>query len=406
MTSRATNPERAISSIKVGKRFRRDIGNIDSLVTSIRDIGFLQPVTVTLDGKLVAGYRRIMAAKTLGLKSIPVHLIDIESVVRGEYDENCLRKDFTVSERVAIGAEVEKLLGKRQGQRTNRPVQNFAQVKGMKTRELAAQKAGFGNAETYRQAKLIAAGGACELIASVDDGKISIFAGALLARLPKDEQKIIVAAGPANVAAATHSIRSKYRRENDRTNQKLKNIRAVVPKGKFETIVIDPPWPMQKIERENYPRQVGTDYPTMTEAELFAFKATIEEKAADRCQVFMWTTQKFLPMALRLVEHYGFKYVLIMVWHKPGGFQPFGLPQYNCEFVIYARRGAPSFVNTKAFNCCFQAPRREPSRKPDYFYDVVRRVTAGPRIDMFSRGQREGFAQFGNEIDQFLEAAE
>jgi N6-adenosine-specific RNA methylase IME4 len=332
-------------------------------------------------------------------------VVDVESLLLGEYAENELRKDFSISERIDIGGEVEKILGKRRGQRTLRVVQNFAQLKGRKTREIAAAKAGFGNSETYRQAKLIAASGASELIAAVDAGAISIFAGAALARLPKPEQKLIIAAGPGNVAQASYAIRCKYRADNERTKRKLKNIRAVVPKGKFETMVVDLPWPTQKIERETFPRQIVTDYPTMTEAELFAFKATIEAKAADKCHGFFWTTQKFLPLALRLIEHYGFQYILTMVWHKPGGFQPFGLPQYNCEFVIYARRGSPCFIDTKAFNCCFQAPRREPSRKPDFFYDLVRRVTAGPRIDMFSREPRKGFAQFGNEPAKFPAAA-
>lgn len=90
-----------------------------------------------------------------------------------------------------------------------------------------------------------------------------------------------------------------------------------------------------------------------------------------------------------------------MVWYKPGGFQPVGLPQYNCEFVVYGRKGALEFIDTKAFPCCFYAKRREHSRKPDEFYDLIRRVTSGPRADVFSREPHAGFAQYGNEINKF-----
>ena len=62
-----------------------------------------------------------------------------------------------------------------------------------------------------------------------------------------------------------------------------------------------------------------------------------------------------------------------------------GLPQYNCEFALYCRKGSPTFVDLRAFPTCFNAGRREHSRNPDEFYDMVRRVTGGLRLDVFSR---------------------
>lgn len=181
---------------------------------------------------------------------------------------------------------------------------------------------------------------------------------------------------------------------------------TIMPLRRYGTIVIDPPWPMKKIEREVRPNQVEFDYPTMDYEALRDFRVKFALLASDNCHVFMWTTQKFLPMALRLFEDYEIKYVLTMVWHKTGGFQPVGLPQYNCEFVLYGRIGTPEFVDTKAFDCCFEAPRTDHSRKPDEFYDLVRRVTPDGRIDVFSREKRDGFDQYGNEPMKFTEAAE
>ena len=177
--------------------------------------------------------------------------------------------------------------------------------------------------------------------------------------------------------------------------------------GPFGTeAVIDPPWKIGKIDRDERPNQDAFDYPTMNEDEITKFWVDeVSGRLEEDCHLFMWTTQKFLPAAMQIIYEIGFRYVLTMVWHKPGGFQPIGLPQYNCEFAVYARKGSPSFIDTKAFPCCFLADRREHSRKPDEFYDIIRRVTGGSRIDIFSREARDGFAQFGNEVDKFKGAA-
>jgi len=164
--------------------------------------------------------------------------------------------------------------------------------------------------------------------------------------------------------------------------------------GKYDVIVIDPPWKMSKIDRDITPEQTGLDYPTMTEAELSAIPLPMETD----CHVFLWTTHKFLPVALRLVDGWSLKYTLTFVWHKNGGFQPFNLPQYNCEFIIYARNGSPKFRDTKDFFTCFDAPRTGHSQKPEEFYNVIRRVTAGRRVDIFGRRDIEGFESWGNEI--------
>ena len=217
-----------------------------------------------------------------------------------------------------------------------------------------------------------------------------------LAELPekKFEAKLGEMAA-AHVQPSTSRILGSVKQETVRA--KLESTAAMKVKkaaGVYDVLVIDPPWPMEKVEREVRPNQAKTlDYPTMSEAELSALALP----AAPDCHVWLWTTQRFFPMAFRLLEAWGLTYCCTFVWHKPGGFQVVGLPQYNCEFALYARRGSPIFVDTKSFATCFNAPRGAHSEKPSEFYNVARRVTAGRRLDMFNRRVIEGFDGWGKE---------
>jgi ParB family transcriptional regulator, chromosome partitioning protein len=65
----------AITHIKVGKRIRKDMGDLAALAASIKELGLLQPIVVFPDGRLVLGERRLRAAQLLGWKEIPVMVV-------------------------------------------------------------------------------------------------------------------------------------------------------------------------------------------------------------------------------------------------------------------------------------------------------------------------------------------
>lgn len=102
-----------ISEVKIGRRFRKDMGDIGALMASIAEVGLLQPIAVKADGVLLAGVRRLEACKRLGWDDIPAFVVrtadDALRALYAERDENTCRKDFAPSEAVAIAADIEPL---------------------------------------------------------------------------------------------------------------------------------------------------------------------------------------------------------------------------------------------------------------------------------------------------------
>jgi len=90
------------TSIVVGKRLRKDMGDIVGLVESIRDDGLLHPLTVDQDNMLICGERRLRALRELGFEEVPVRrwfVIDDKHRAAIELAENVHRKDLTEIEK-------------------------------------------------------------------------------------------------------------------------------------------------------------------------------------------------------------------------------------------------------------------------------------------------------------------
>jgi ParB-like nuclease family protein/DNA methylase len=266
--------ELTIADIKIGKRHRRDMGDLTPLADSIRRLGLLQPIGVTDKLKLVFGERRLRAqSDILQKKTILAHIVNVNSIVSGEYAENEIRKDFTPSERVAIAKAIEQKVGNRQGQRTDRcPVGKIPQVApGKKTREIAAEKAGFGNDKTYRQAAKVVQNGTPKLIQAMDDGRVSISAASILTDADPDEQEAIVELDAKAILQAAKEIRTRHAEKRakhqaattvkpqSRTKkQRLKATRLIhgdcrremkkLRANSIDLILTDPPYP--EIDRE------------------------------------------------------------------------------------------------------------------------------------------------------------
>lgn len=101
-----------IKDIKIKKRVRQDLGNLEDLKDSLRTYGLLNPITINRNYELIAGERRLQAATQLGWTSIQANVIDNLSELEQlemEIEENNQRKEFTDEELLAGYKRLEKL---------------------------------------------------------------------------------------------------------------------------------------------------------------------------------------------------------------------------------------------------------------------------------------------------------
>ncbi len=101
-----------IRDIKVKHRVRKDLGDLEPLKDSLKRYGLLNPITLDSKYRLIAGERRLEAAKLLGwtnINAVIVNNINPITKLEIELEENNQRKEFTDAELLEGYKRLERL---------------------------------------------------------------------------------------------------------------------------------------------------------------------------------------------------------------------------------------------------------------------------------------------------------
>ena len=119
-------------------------------------------------------------------------MVDITSIITGEYAENEVRKDFTPSERVAIAKGLEAEIPERRGNHSIRPPGD--DLNG-RTDDYIAKRVGFGGRRAYHDSQKVLDKGTTRLIEAMDQGKVPVTVAARIADMPFAEQNMLFPTG-------------------------------------------------------------------------------------------------------------------------------------------------------------------------------------------------------------------
>ena len=374
---------RPIEAIKVGARHRKDFGDLASLARAIDAEGLLQPIAITPDNVLIGGERRLRAWQITRFRDqeIPVHVVDLNEIVRGEWSENANRKDFTPSEIIAIKRAMEPM---------------------MKAAAKERQRDG---------GRLKASGNFPEASKGEAANKLGAFVGKDRKTIEKMEAVVAAAeAEPEKYAELvvkmdkSGKVNGPFKRlQVMKQSEAIRREEPAVPsRGPYRVIVADPPWPAEP----NKPVPEGRayfPYPTMTIDQICA--VPVASVAADDCVLWLWVTNFHMRYAFQVLDAWGFTEKTILTWvkDKMGNGQNL---RGKTEHCILATRGNP-ILDLRSQTTVIEGRVRHHSQKPLEFYTLVESLCPASRYaEFFARGPSRACWDGHGDQSQPSEAAE
>ena len=172
-------------------------------------------------------------------------------------------------------------------------------------------------------------------------------------------------------------------------------------------ILADPPW-----QFSNRTGKVAPEHRRLSRYETLTLddikEIPVSTAAADASHLYLWVPNALLAECLAVMEAWGFQYKSNIVWHKvrkDGGPDGRGVGFYfrnTTELVLFGIRGklrtlAPGRRQVNII----RTQKREHSRKPDELYGIIEDCSPGPFLELFARGTRPGWHQWGNQVEDY-----
>lgn len=182
---------------------------------------------------------------------------------------------------------------------------------------------------------------------------------------------------------------------------------AQMQNRRYGAVLADPPWQFANRTGKMAPEHKRLSrYSTLTLQEIK--KIPVSLVMAEQSHLYLWVPNALLKEGLEVMEAWGFEYKTNIVWHKirkDGGPDGRGVGFYfrnTTELVLFGVRGRLRTLGPgrRQVNIV-KSQKREHSRKPDELYDIIEACSPGPFLEMFARGKRPAWEQWGNEVDGY-----
>lgn len=178
----------------------------------------------------------------------------------------------------------------------------------------------------------------------------------------------------------------------------------------YGIIYTDPPWPQHKGNlRACRPRQTkDLDYATLSLDEIKSIHQKAFTLCADKCDVFMWTIDKYLVDTEKFMNDLGFTVHARFIWDKGNGIAPAFTVRFSHEYLIWFYKKGHMLLPSKETRGKYTTVIREAStvhsHKPEFVYHMLDDMFPDTRkLELFARNHKYGWDCWGNQTEMFGE---